>query len=123
MARELGFRRSPAATISNDNLNPFGNGFFRVEFTPQIFAVATDYFVIYHIYLQGPDGSQFRMFINDRPYSTSSRGDTNEYDPNNVLVMIGGQSLNFFWNAIGTPAPLVYVSMRDYQPNIDPLPI
>jgi hypothetical protein len=112
----LGERRSPPGVVSNDNTNPFGNGFWKVEFTPAIFAVAANTFEIYHIYLEGPTGSTFRVFINTRPYSTASRGDNNEWDPNNPLTMRGGQSLIFYWNSAGNPLPLVVVSMRTASP-------
>lgn len=106
----LGNRRSPAAFLSNDNRNPYGNGFWAVEFTPAIFAFSSIDFVITHIYLEGPANSQFRMYVNARPYSTSSRGDANEWDPNNPLYMHGGESLIFYFNSAGTPQPLVVVT-------------
>jgi hypothetical protein len=112
----LGFRRSPAPFISTDNRNPYGNGFWAVEFSPAIFNFGSNNFMINHIYLEGPTGSQFRVFVNQRPYSTSSRGDNNEWDPNNPLFMIGGQSLIFYWNSAGTPQPLVVVSCATPTP-------
>ncbi len=108
----IGERRSRPATISNDDVNPYGNGFWRIEFTPADFALGTNTFEVYHIYLEGPQGSTFRVVVNTRPYSTSQRGDLNEWDPNNPLTMYGGQSLNFYWNSSATPAPLVVLSLQ-----------
>lgn len=108
----IGSRTSPPAVISNDNVNPFGNGFWAVTFTPAIFAVAAGDFEIYHMTLRGPSNSQFQVYINSTFYSTSVRGDLNEWDPNQPLYMLGGQNLIFYWNSVGTPNPKVQVWCR-----------
>lgn len=109
---DLGSRNSPAAVVDNQDRNPYGNGFWSVEFDPATFGVAANGFEIYHMTLSGPAGSSFQVFINHTFYSTSPRGDLNEWDPNQPLFMIGGQSLFFYWNSAATPAPKVTVWMR-----------
>jgi hypothetical protein len=112
----LGTRRSPEATLSNDNTNPFGNGFWRVAFDPATFGFGANDFEIYHIYLTGPTGSQFVMWTDNTPYSTAARGDLNEWDPNFPLHMVGGQTLYFYWNSAGDPKPLVVLACRTQAP-------
>ena len=100
------------ASVSNDNTNPFGNGFWKIEFTPAVFSVGAGDFEIYHMSVKGPSNSSLQVFINSTFYSTTSRGDLNEWDPSQVLPMIGGQSLIFYWNSAGNPHPVVTVWMR-----------
>lgn len=108
----LGYRRSQNPALSNDDRNPYGNGLWKVEFGPADLAFGSGDYEVYHIFLQGPSSSQFQMFINQTPYSASSRGDINEWDPNQPMRIIGGQSLIFYWNSAGTPNPLVVIACR-----------
>lgn len=66
-------------------------------------------FVVYHIALVGP-GGPFRVYIDNRFYSVSSRGDLNEYDPVHPMYVRRGESIWFHWStATGTqPAVTVY---------------
>jgi hypothetical protein len=108
----LGERKNQGAVISADSTNPFGNGFWKVEFTPEIFAFGANDFEIYHIFLTGPASSHFVVYINTRPYSIAVRGDANEYDPKWPIAMRGGQSLIFYFDSAATPKPIIWVSCR-----------
>lgn len=102
--------------LSKEDRNPYGNGFWCVRFTPTDFGFNTQIFEVYHIYLQGPINSQFRVYTDMTPYSAAARGDINEWDPNNPLTLHGGQELSFYWNSLATPSPLVVLSCRTAAP-------
>lgn len=109
---DLGSRNSPPAIIDNGDRNPYGNGFWSIEFDPARFGFASNNFEVYHIALKGPAGSSFQVFTNTTFYSTSPRGDLNEWDPNQPLFMNAGQSLFFYWNSAAAPSPMVTVWCR-----------
>lgn len=108
----LGSRASPPAVLDNNDINPYGNGLWVIQFTPEIFALGANAFEVYHMALLGPSGSEVDVYINRTFYDTTVRGDKNSWDANSPLYMIGGQTLNFFWNSAKTPAPKVTLWMQ-----------
>jgi hypothetical protein len=108
---DLGYRQV-FGEISNDDTNPYGNGFYCARFTPQILAFGYNEFEVYHISLRGPSGSTLDLYVNTTFYDTTPRGDINSWDGNNPIHMFGGQTLNFYWSAGGTTPPQVTVWCR-----------
>lgn len=110
----LGHRKAPPATLSNDSKNPFGNGFWVVTFDPATLGVPDARLVeMYHAVVKGPSGSEFFVYIDSRPWSSAQRGDLNEYDPNNPMPFFGGQTIYFYYNVNTTPAPEIWISLRN----------
>jgi hypothetical protein len=96
-----------------DPLNPKGVGFWTVKFDPK--DLPADQFEVYHIALTGP-GGYFFVYIDTAFYSTSPRGDVNEYDPKQAMPVRPGQTIYFYWNnAIATPRPEVWIYLRTPQ--------
>lgn len=116
MPRNLGFRTATAA-IDNTGTNPFGNGFWVATVDPKIWSQGSNEFEVYHISLKGPVGSQLEVWVDRSFYSTTPRGDVNEWDPKQPLEMRGGQTLYFYWNSAAAPtsstAPIVTVWIRE----------
>lgn len=110
--QNLGSRTSPPAVTSNDNTNPYGNGFWAVTFDPATLGQGANDFEIYHMSLMGPTGSSVSVYVNQTFYDVTVRGDSNSWDANQALYMRGGQSLIFYWNSAGTPHPKVTVWLR-----------
>jgi hypothetical protein len=97
----LGNRDSPPAAISNDDTNPFGNGFWHVAFEPADFNVNLAGFLVYHMTLVGPTNSQLLVYVNQAFYTSTERGDINAWDANNALFLNSGATLHFYWNSAG----------------------
>ncbi len=95
--------------IDNTGANPYGNGFWSVTFDPAILAMSTNLFEVYHMTVQGPAGSSLQVYVDTTFYDATSSGDLNSWDPNQVLIMRGGQSLYFYWNSSSTPQPVVTI--------------
>jgi hypothetical protein len=104
--------RVATGRLDSTNINPYGNGLWRVVFDQRVLAIATNAIEVYHISLTGPAGSTLQMFIDRTFYDTTPRGDLNSYDPTNPLILRGGQELNFFWNSSATPVPSVTIWIR-----------
>lgn len=108
--------RQKEAQVSNDGMNPYGVGFWVVEFTPADFAVSTGKFEVYHMALKGPLGSQVQLYLDRTFYDITNHGDVNSFDPNTPIPMEGGKSLYLYWNTAATPKPMVTVWIQ--QPGI-----
>lgn len=105
--------RDATGTISNDGMNPYGNGNWVVTFDPKIIAVPTGGFEVYHLALKGPLGSSMQMYVDRTFYDITNHGDVNSWDPNNTLHLIGGgQTLYLYWNSAVLPVPAVTIYLR-----------
>ena len=113
----LGYRTVTAAAGMDDlNKNP---GNWTAAFTPATMSVKINNFEFYHaVITQGPAGSTFTVALDLGPWSGSSRGDINEWDPAQPLLLNSSQTIYFYWNAATsvTPAPKVTIWLR-YDPN------
>lgn len=115
MSRKLGSRQA-TGVLDNTGTNPFGNGFWCVTFDPAILSVSTGEFEIYHIALNGPLGSYFRVYIDRTFYDNNQHGDVNSWDPNNAMELNGGETVYFYFNSSQAPAPTITLWLR--QPPI-----
>jgi len=110
---DLGYRQA-TGTLSTDGQNPYGNGNWVVTFDPQILAVSTGSFEVYHMALKGPLGSSLQVFIDRTFYDITDHGDVNSWDPNETLHLVGGgQTLYLYWNSGLAPAPMVTIWIRE----------
>ena len=101
--------RSAVGEIGPTNL--FVAGCWVVTFTAQDLAYPGDA-EIYHMALRGPGGG-FLVYIDDTFYSTSDRGDLNEYDPKHPMFVRRGQGVTFHWNVSVDPAPQVWLFAKE----------
>jgi hypothetical protein len=116
MATDLGSRAAAVAKDSS-SINPYGNGFWVGKIDGKIWGSVPPVFEVYHISLKGPTGSSLEVWIDQEFYSTTPRGDINEWDPKQAMIMRSGQVLYFFWNSSAAPVsgttPLVLVRIRE----------
>lgn len=89
--------------------NPIASGSWSVQFGPADL-VPSD-FEVYHIALLGP-GGPFRVYLDSTFYSTSPRGDINEYDPTHPMYVRRGQTIWFHWQVATGSAPQVTIFAR-----------
>jgi len=85
-------------------------GAYVVTFSPDNFGVPDD-FEIFHIAIKGPGGN-FEVWIDETFYSTTDRGDINEYDPKWAMPVRRGQSVTFHWSLATGTAPQVWMFLR-----------
>ena len=111
----LGFR-SKTGTTTGDN--PFSAGGWIVSFTPDDIAVQEREFEIYHIAVQGPaaPSCNLQLWLDTIFYSATVRGDVNDYDPNQAIPVISGQTVHFYWDTNVNPAPKVTIFLRQPAP-------
>jgi hypothetical protein len=91
------------------------SGGWTITFDPQRLGIPQD-FEIYHMAITGPAGSILAVYVNTVFYSTTSRGDINEWDPNFPLLVQRGQTVYMYWNSLQAPAPTASIFCR--QPTI-----
>lgn len=111
----LGFRAKSGTLLAG---NPLLAGGWAVQFTPEDLGISTGGFEIYHIAVQGPaqPSCVLQLWLDTRFYSTTVRGDVNDYDPNQPIYVIPGQTVNFYWNTNVNPAPNVSIFLREPAP-------
>lgn len=111
----LGFRSKDGA-LSADN--PFFAGGWAVTFAPEDLGISETQFEIYHIAVEGPNqpSCNLQLWLDTTFYSATVRGDINDYDPNQAIVVRSGQSVNFYWDTTSTPAPTVSIFLRQVSP-------
>lgn len=114
MGGYLGFRGKTGALMA---ANPFSAGGWAVQFTPDDIAIQSA-FEIFHIAVQGPaqPSCNLQLWLDTMFYSTTVRGDVNDYDPNQPIPVRPGQSVNFYWDTTTLPAPVVTIFCR--QPDL-----
>lgn len=97
--------------------NPFLAGGWACQFTPQILSIPVE-FEIFHIAVQGPaqPSCNLRLYLDTTFYSTTPRGDINDYDPTWAIPVRAGQSVNFYWDTVTLPAPNVSIFCREPNP-------
>jgi hypothetical protein len=108
----LGFRQKKGVLTSGDDPNPYGTGMWLVRFSPQDFAVSTGAFENYHMALTGPKGSLIQIWIDRNFYDITSHGDLNSWDPNEAMMLSGGNTVSLYWNTAAAPQPLVTMWIR-----------
>lgn len=107
MGAFLGFRTKRGVLLP---ANPYLAGGWAVQFTPQDLRIQ-QMFVISHIAVQGPNlpSCNLQVWLDTMFYSTTPRGDINDYDPNRPIPVRPGQTVNFYWNTTVNPAPNVSI--------------
>lgn len=97
--------------------NPFLAGGWAVQFTPTDMAIK-DQYEIRHIAVKGPNilSCNLQLWLDTTFYSTTPRGDINDYDPNQPIPVYPGQTINFYWDTIVAPAPVVTLFLQ--QPSL-----
>lgn len=111
MGGYLGSRSKQGALLAG---NPFFAGGWAVQFTPQDVRVQ-NLFEIFHIAVQGPNlpSCNLQLWLDTTFYSTTPRGDINDYDPNQPIPVRPGQTINFYWDTAANPAPIVSIFLRE----------
>lgn len=112
----MGYLGQRPGTGALDNDNPLLAGGWHVEFTPQQLAIRQP-FEVFHIALRGPadPSSVLEVWLDTTFYSTAVRGDVNEWDPNQAMYCMPGQTIHLYWDTTTGPAPRVTIFCR--QPN------
>ena len=113
--------RTVTAAAGMDDLNK-NAGNWTASFPPATMSVKINNFELYHaVITTGPAGSTFTVSVDLQPWSGSSRGYINEWDPAQPLLLNSSQTLYFYWNAANTttPTPQVTIWLR-YDPNAQP---
>lgn len=107
----LGFRSKKGALLPT---NPFLAGGWAVQFTPDDLRIRQQ-FEIFHIAVQGPalPSCNLQLWLDTTFYSTTPRGDINDYDPNQPIPVRPGQTINFYWDTTVTPAPIVSIFCQE----------
>lgn len=82
-----------------------------MAFTPEILALREP-FEVYHIAVQGPTNSRFRVYIDDMFYDAAVRGDINSWDPNQAMRVGAGSTLFFYYNVATNPPPRIRIYLR-----------
>lgn len=86
-------------------------GGWTVKFDPAALSVPSGA-ECYHIALTGPIGSRFQVWIDETFYSASSRGDLNDWDPNQPMTIDSGKTIFFYWNTALGAVPKVTIFLR-----------
>ena len=66
---------------------------------------------VYQIAIDGPVGSTFALYRNNRLWNNVVQGWSNNYDPVNPLYIRPGDSLFFYWDASVMTAPVPTVTL------------
>lgn len=102
--------RSASGVASADN--PVFSGGYVVTFSPDILSVKMQC-ECYHIAIRGPSPSYFEMWVESRFYSIGARGDKNDWDPNNALIIDPGQTIYFYFSTGTGLVPTVVMYLRE----------
>lgn len=117
MSKDLGFRTATTSKPASGSNNPFGQGLWVGQITPSVWGVVPAEFEVYHMTVRGPTLSSLEVWIDQSFYSTTPRGDLNEWDPKQPMFLRRGQTLYFYWNSAGNTAnggsPMVNVYIRE----------
>lgn len=105
---DLGSRQ---LTGVHDPTNPLLAGGWTASFTPRELGIPED-FEVYHMAITGPAGSMMSVFIDTTFYSPTSRGDLNEWDPNEPMYVQRGRTIYMYWNSVLAPAPVATIFCR-----------
>lgn len=107
----LGFRSKKGALST---VNPFFTGGWAVSFAPADIRIQNQ-FEIFHIAVQGPNlaSCNLQLWLDTIFYSTTVRGDINDYDPNQPIPVRPGQTVNFYWDTVVLPAPTVTIFCQE----------
>jgi hypothetical protein len=97
-----------------DTSNPVLAGGWTVKFEPgDLPRVVAE---VYHGAVKGPAGSTFQIYLNDTFYGNVRHGDVNDWDPVQCLHVEPGDTVFFYYNTAGTPAPTVSIFLREPSP-------
>jgi hypothetical protein len=112
MGQSLGQANVEAVLGSTGSQNP---GLWTATFTPQLIGVSLSQFECYRIIISGgPAGSTFHIWIGGaRLYSTVFPGNDTEWDPNNPMLLVQGDTVEFRWNSSAGTAPDVWMYFRE----------
>jgi hypothetical protein len=77
--------------------------------------ISISFFELYHLCLvNGPPGSSFTWYVNNKFFETTPHGDLNSWNPSQPLEMSPGDTLTFAWSTgnATTPAPMITAYFR-----------
>lgn len=109
---DLGARPPQPKPGAADPFNVYAANNWTVTFAPQDLNCKVSLAEIYHITLDGPVGSSFKVFRNKQWWDTVLQGWSNSWDPQQPLYIRKDDSVFFYWNSAANPAPVVTVWMR-----------
>jgi hypothetical protein len=108
---------SAQGEIDNSGQNPFGNGNYTVTFDQMNLGMNLPLFECYHIVIDGPIGSSFKIYVGANFYSNVAQGWQNEWDPSQTMKLQLGQNIYFYWSVgTGTPEPNVTMYFQEPSP-------
>ena len=113
--RDLGSRPPGTGqqTGAADPLNPYGAGNWTVTFDPNALNMRVAQAEVYHITVDGPVGSKFKVFRNKSGWwDTVLQGWSNSWDPQQPLYVRKDDNLFFYWSSAAAPAPTVRLWLR-----------
>lgn len=112
MGQTLGQANVTAVLGGPASQNP---GKWVATFSPQNIGISLGQFECYRIIVDhGPPGSTFRIFIGGaRLYSTVFPGNDTEWDPNNAMDLVQGDTVEFRWDMANGTAPDVWMYFRE----------
>lgn len=92
--------------------NPFGRGNWMITAAPQDLNCHVGQAEVYQIAIDGPPGSQMKMYRNMRPWNFVLQGWSNYDDPQQPLYVRPGDSVFFYWNTAIAPPPTAVLWLR-----------
>lgn len=99
------------ATGFADAENLIGAGNWTVLFDSSVWRVQVP-FEIYHIFLNGPIGAAFQIYIGTYPWDANNIGYFNGWDGAQPIPIQPSQNLYFYFNTAAGTAPVVTVWTR-----------
>lgn len=100
-----------------DPQNLIASGNYTVTFDPKTIGVTVGSFECYHMVIEGPPGSTFKIFVGTRWWDNVNRGDVNSWDPNQTLKLHQGDTVYFYWSAAPPALPVPNVTMFFQEAN------
>ena len=94
--------------------NPFGATNWTAQFTPTDLTVSVP-FEVYHIYVDGPPGSTFKIYRNTFAWDNVPNGSSNSWDPAQPMPVRPGDTVNVYYNTGTPPAPVVTLWLRTLE--------
>lgn len=105
--RSLGKLRQRGELDAN---NPVFAGGWRVTFgiadTPKV------PFEIWHAAIQGPPNSTFQVYLDDVFFGNVVRGDINDLDPFQPILVEPDTNIYFYWSTANAPQPVATAFFR-----------
>ena len=84
----------------------------------RVLGMTAERYECYHIVIDGPVGSSFKIYVGNQLYDNVAQGWRNSWDPAQTMKLQLGQVIYFYWN-VGpslTPVPSVTMYFQEASP-------